>query len=242
VRTAALALAALALGCCLTACETSAEKSAGLEKVAKRGLKASARRRALARRSPTITHLSKLVTVLGTSVLHSSEGAAAVITLRNHSGTTLRDVPIEITVKDAAGSTIYTNATPGLAATLVSAPLLPAHATTTWVQNQIQTTTAPASVTAEVGEGEPDREAIPRLSITGVHLNQGEVEGSLVNHTQLSQHELVLYVLARRAGVVVAAGSAIVAQTEPGSSAHFQAFLIGNPNGARLEVNVGGVA
>jgi hypothetical protein len=199
-------------------------------------------RKALARRALSITRPSTLVRVTATAVLHSSEGTAAAVTVRNLSGTALRDVPIEIAVKDAHGATIYTNDTPGLAAALVSVPLLPAHATSTWVDDQVQASGTPASVSAEVGEGERVTEAIPPIAVEGAHLSEGEVEGSVVNHSRVSQRELVVYAVARRAGTIVAAGRAVVPQAEAGSTTHFQAFLIGSAHGAQLEVSVAGAA
>jgi hypothetical protein len=236
VRTAALALAALALGGCLSACESSQEE------VAKREAALAAKRRPRASRGLSIEHPSTVVKVLAASVLHDPEGAAAVVTVHNTSATALREVPIEIDVKDAAGATVYTNTMPGLALELVSLPLLRAHATSTWVDDQVQSSTAPASVTAEAGEGERDGEAIPTLAVAGVSLNEGEAEGSLVNRSHTSESEVAVYAVARRGGAIVAAGSSIVALTEAGTSTHFQAPLIGNANGAQLEVSVAGAA
>jgi hypothetical protein len=232
----------VAVALALTACESSQEENAKLAKVYKRQAAAAAKRGALTQRGLSITRSNPSVRVLGATVLHSSEGGAAVVTLRNDSASALRDLPIAITVKSKAGATVYTNTTPGLAATLVSLPFLGAHATITWVQNQVETSSPPASVTAEVGEGERVSEAAPRLEVTGVRLNEGEAEGSLVNHSRTSEHEVVLYAIARRGGAIVAAGGSLVARAEAGTSAHFQAFLVGDAKGAQLEVSVGGAA
>jgi hypothetical protein len=226
------ALAAIALA----GCESTQEQSAKLEKAAKREATEAARRKALTQRSLTITRPSAIVKVLAATVLHSSEGAAAAVTLQNTSATMLRDVPIQITVKDASGHSVYTNAMPGLATALVSVPLLAAHATGTWVDDQVQTSAAPASVSAEVGEGERVSAAIPSIAIRGAHLSEGEAEGSVVNHSTVGQRELVIYAVARRGGAIVAAGRAIIPQAEPGATEQFQAFLIGDSNGAQLEV------
>ncbi|HSZ15000.1 MAG TPA: hypothetical protein VK790_13275 [Solirubrobacteraceae bacterium] len=224
----------------LTGCETSAEKSAKLEKVAKR--QAAEAKRRLTQRSLSITHPSSKVRVVATTIVHSSEGTAAVVTLRNLSATAQRDVPIEIAVKSAGGATIYTNRTAGLAPALVSAPLLPAHGTTTWIDDQIEAAGTPASVSATVGEGEPVTGAIPLLSVQGARLVNDETsgleeEGSVINHSTVAQRELVLYAVARRAGKVVAAGRALIPQTAAGSSTRFQVFFIGSPQGAQLEFN-----
>lgn len=234
MRRAALVLMALAL----TGCETTAQKSSKLERTAKQ----EASHRAVTQRGLSITRQSTKVKVLETAVLSDSEAAAAVVTLRNLTATALRDVPIEINVKDATGASTYTNTTPGLAPALTSMPLLPAHSTTIWVNDQVQSSPSPASVSAKVGEGERETQAPPSLTVVGVHLNEGEAEGSLANNSQVSQHELVLYAIARRAGAIVAAGTAIVGAAEAHSSEHFQASLVGSPQGAQLEVSVAGAA
>jgi hypothetical protein len=234
VRRAALVLIALAL----TGCETSAEKSAKLERAAKLEVK----RTALATRGLTITKTSNKVKVLEASALSSSEGLAAVVTLRNLSDVALRNLPIEITIKGASGATIYTNNTSGLATALVSVPLLAAHATTTWIDDQVQGTGTPQRVSAKVGEGEVLAGAVPQLGVESAHLLRDETsgleaEGSVVNHSRLSQRELVVYAVARRAGRIVAAGRAVIPQAGAGSSSRFQVFFIGNPQGAQLEVS-----
>jgi hypothetical protein len=243
VRSAALALAALALAGCLAGCESSQEKNAELEKVAKREAAKDGRTGKLTQHGLSITHPSRTVKVGQATVLHGSEQtSAAVVTVTNTSAITLRDVPIEVTVKDAHGATVYTNTTPGLTAALVSLPLLPAHSTRTWVDDQVQTSSTPTSVSAEVGEGEHDSEAPPELIVVGVHTSEGGIEGGLANHSHSSQSEVVLYAIARRAGKIVAAGSSVVSQAEAGATAHFQTFLAGSAKGAQLEVSVGGAA
>jgi len=53
---------------------------------------------------------------------------------------------------------------------------------------------------------------------------------------------LVLYAIARRGGTIIAAGGSIVGQAEARTGTHFEAPLIGDPNGAQLEVSVAGTA
>ena len=64
----------------------------------------------------TITHVSTEVQVLSATVVHSTEGAAAAVTVRNSSSHTLSAVPIAITVKSTGGQTLYQNNAPGLEA------------------------------------------------------------------------------------------------------------------------------
>jgi hypothetical protein len=221
----------------LAGCETSAEKSAKLEKAAKQEEAKNGGLGVAGQHGLSISRQSTKVRVLATAALHSSEGDAAVITLRNLSTTTLRDVPIEITVSDAQGKTLYTNNVPGLAAALVSAPLLPAHSTTIWIDDQVQTTGTPSSVSAKVGEGEPTRGAIPRLSVLAGATGSSEVEGSVVNHSSVTQRELVVYAVARRKGTIVAAGRALLPQAPAGASTHFQLYFIGSSSAAQLQLS-----
>jgi hypothetical protein len=238
VRRAALALLALAL----TGCETTAEKSAKLERVAKQLQASEAAKNGPAKRGLSITKQSKSVQVLAASVLHSPEGNAVVLTLRNTSARSLSDIPIAITAYDARGAAIYTNSEPGLNTALVSAPVVRAHATMFWIDDQIGTATTPASVRAKVGEGTPTGAgAVPRLTVEGARLSEataggGAVEGSVVNHSPLAQREVLVNALARRGGKILAAGRAVLPQVAgAGAAMHFQLYLIGDPRGARLE-------
>jgi hypothetical protein len=230
VRWAALALLALAL----TGCETSADESARIERVAKQ-------HQQTAQQGLSITRQSTKVVLGAASVLHSSEGAAAVLTLRNLSNTTLVGVPIAITLKDAHGSSIYANSAPGLASALVSAPLLRAHSATVWIDDQIQASGVPASVSAKIGEGTPAGGATVALAVTASHLTEEAsggpgLEGTVVNRSAGPQHEVLIDALARRNGRVVAAGRAVLAEVPAHATTRFQLFFIGDPRGARLEV------
>jgi len=230
VRLAALALAALVL----TGCETSAEKSAKLEREAKAQLASQPVQRGL-----QITRQSTLVRILRTQLVHGSEGSAAVVTLRNTSASPLREVPIEIRAADARGTAVYTNTAPGLARSLTSVALLAPHAELTWVDDQIPAGGAPVSIHARVGQATVAAGTVPALSTTGTRIfedptNGLGAEGEVLNRSSVAQSELVVYVTATRGGAVVAAGRAVLPIAAAGAPTRFQAFLIGNPQGARL--------
>jgi hypothetical protein len=232
VRWAALVLLALAL----TGCETTAEQSARLERAAK-----AQQRRATAP-GLSIARKSTKVLVSASTVLHSSEGDAAVLTLRNVSGAALVRVPVEITLASAQGSPLYTNDAPGLAAALTSAALLPAHSSTFWIDDQITASGVPASVTAKIGEGTTVGTAIQPLAVEGSHLveesaGSPDLEGRVVNRASASQQEVVVDALARRGRRIVAAGRAVLAQLAAGATARFQLFFIGDPKGAQIETS-----
>jgi hypothetical protein len=227
---AALALAAVVL----SGCETTAEKSAKLEAAAKRSGTAS--------RTPSgsgglrISRPSTVVKVLTTALVHSSEGTAAVVQIRNTSAVALRDVPIEITVRGAHGSAIYSNTAPGLGPALISVSSIPARGELTWVDDQIQAAGVPASVTAVVGQSPASPTAPPRLEVRGMHLGgEGSASGTLVNRSSIAQREVVVYAVARRGARVVAAGRAVLPDVRAGASVPFQLFFIGDPKGAHLQ-------
>jgi len=231
---ALLVLVALAL----TGCETTAEKSARLERAAK----ALASHRQAAARALTVTSPSRYVKVLGATLVHGGQqgaGSAVVVQVRNDSARPLRTVPIAIAVRDAAGKPTYENSEPGLEAALVSIPALAPHAVVSWVDDQVAAGGG-RSVTARVGESATDSPAaLPRTSVSGLHLSEasgsGEAEGNVANGSAIPLRNLVVFVTATRAGRPVAAARAIVSELAPHSSHSFTAVLVGDPRGAQLQ-------
>jgi hypothetical protein len=231
VRAAALALVAVALA----GCQTTAEKSAELERQARRHPIAAARGLSIAR-------TSSRVKVIGTSVLHSSEGEVAVVELHNLSDRPLRSVPLAITVTDARGATVYQNDAAGLEAALVSVPSLAAHASFTWVDDQLPASASATAVSARVGESPVPAGAVPRIAVAAVHLiedptNGVGAAGTVGNPSGVAQSKLVIFGVARRAGRIVAAGRAVLPELAAGSRMPFQIFFVGDPRGAQLEVS-----
>jgi hypothetical protein len=224
----ALALAAPALA--LSGCETTAEKSAKLERAAKRVAHA-------AQAGLTIAHPSTLVKVLSSDVVDGSHGTAAIVlTLRNDSSKTLGEVPIAVSLKSATGATLYSNSTPGLAKTLTSIAVLAPHATATWIDDQAQASGA-VRVSAEVGEGKLLSGSPPTLATHDASIAEGSAEGTVTNGSSTAQSELVIYALARRGGRTVAAGRAVLGSIAAGASAPFQVFFVGDPTDARLTLS-----
>lgn len=229
-RAAALVLLALTL----TGCETTAEESAKLEKTAKRE---QAEHPTAIQTGLSIAHASTQVKVLDATVVHSSEGAAVAVSVRNLTTHTLRSVPIEITVKDGRGQTLYQNSAPGLEASLTQIVSLPPRGQATWVDDQIPKSGQPASVSAIAGEAPTANGPEPRIEIGGPRLSEessGEASGTVRNRSKVAQQKLVVYVIARRAGRIVAAGRAVLLEVAPGASVPFHAFLLGAPAGAKL--------
>jgi hypothetical protein len=231
VRAAALALVALALA----GCQTTAEKSAKLEKEARLHPVAAAHGLSIARASSRV----KIVRAI---VLHSNEGAVAVVELRNTSPSALQSVPLALTVSDARGTKLYENNAAGLEAALVSVPSLPAHATLTWVDDQLPASVAATAVTARVGEAPAVTGTLPRITVSSVHLVEDPTNGigaagTVRNPSGVTQGKLVLFGVARRAGRVVAAGRAVLPELGARSQLPFQIFFVGDPRGAQLQVS-----
>ncbi len=227
---------ALALGALvLSGCETTAEKSAKLERQAKRVTLQQ-------EKGLTISRESTSIEVTEATVLRSPERAAAAVTLKNNSARAQREVPIAIAVKDARGKTLFQNNEPGLERALVSIPSIPAHQTVVWVDDQLPPSGQPASVTARVGQAPAAAGQLPELTVSGARLSEDPAsgtiaEGTVANHAKVAQSGLVLFAVARRAGKIVAAGRAVVPELAPGASAPFQATLVGDAHGASLQVS-----
>jgi hypothetical protein len=219
----------------LTGCETTAEKSAKLERAAKRVTLAHEKGLSISRPSTTVQ-------VVGATVVRDSERAAAVVTLRNGSASTQRAVPIAITVKSARGATVFQNNAPGLEGALVSVPSIGAHATVVWVDDQLPVSGSPASVSAVVGEAQGAGAPSPNVAVTGARITEDPANGvvatgTVTNRSKVAQASLVVFAVARRGGAIVGAGRAIVSQLAPGAASPFQASLVGHPLGARLAVS-----
>ena len=90
--------------------------------------------------------------------------------------------------------------------------------------------------------GSPGRErtAEPRIEVEGAHLAEastGEASGTVRNRSRITQQKLVVYVVARHSGRIVAAGRAILTEVSPGAAVPFQAFLVGSAAGAQLQAS-----
>ncbi len=240
VVAAELALLALA-GVALSGCESNIERSAKLEKSAE--AERLAHPQAILK-GVVVTRENPQVRVVGAYIVHGESGVAAVVALRDESAASLRDAPITLTVSDAKGAVLYQNNAPGLEPSLVSVPLLQPHATTVWVDDQIQATGGgtPAKASARVGEAPAASGSLPQMSVSGLHSGEEDgsgasVEGTVTNTSGVAQQQLVVYVVARRDTQIVAAGRAVLPEVAAGKQTSFQVFFTGNPQGAKLEAS-----
>jgi hypothetical protein len=227
------ALGVISLALALSGCETTAERSAELER--------HARHQKLSLRGVSVGRENPSVRVVSSTVVHSSVGTAVVVKLRNTSGRTLENAPIEITVRDGHGGVLFKNDQPGAEPSLARVSVLAAGVTTTWVDDQVQTTGAPASASALVGEAGRASGRAPRMTVSDVHLNEegGEAgaAGSVRNESSVTQQDLIVYAVARRGTKTLAAGRATLAEVPVGATVPFQLYFVGDPKGARIEAS-----
>jgi hypothetical protein len=227
-----LAVFSLAVACC--GCQTTAEHSAELEKHAKHVK--------LALRGVSVTRENPSVSVMQSTVVHTSEGTAVVVALRNTSSHPLENAPIEITVRDAHGSVLFQNNQPGLDPSLTRVSLLTPRVETLWVDDQVQISGAPVSASALVGEATRASGRVPQLSVSGTRLSgdagaEAGAAGTVANRSRVGQQQLVVYAVAHRGGRIVAAGRAVLPEVTPGASVPFQVYFVGDPSGAKIQTS-----
>ncbi len=219
----------------LCGCQSTQERSADLQRQAKHDV--------LAAQSAAVTKESPSIKVMQSNVIHSSSGTAVVVTLRNTSTHTLENAPIEVTVRDTHGNVLYQNNASGLEPSLSTVSLLRPGQETIWVDDQVTASGVPASASALVGEGTQASGSIPQLSIAGTHLSaeagaEATLSGSVTNHSQTAQQNLVVYAIARRGVKIVAAGRAVLPEVPPkGTNVSFQIYFVGDPSGAQIQTS-----
>lgn len=223
MRALVLVLAAVVL----TGCESTQARSARLERAAQT---------AKQEKGLVVAQESRDVVVEKTTVLADGYGAALVVELRNRSTGSLVALPIATEIGDGA----YVNDAPGLDASLVSVPAIAAGQRLAWVNDQVTLAGEGREAVARVGAGaKPGPDELPVLEIRELKTSSdasGDVAvgGEVVNTSAVEQRRLVVFVVGRRDGKVVAAGRAVVERLAPGKSARFSAFPIGDPEGAEL--------
>lgn len=185
---------------------------------------------------------NKSVTVKSSELIRDANGAAAVVVLRNEGATALQAVPLALDVADEAGKSIWKNDAPGLAASLVSVPVLLSGRDTLWVNDQVLPATGtPAKATVTVGAAKPAPGIIPEISVTQPKLEGDPVDGvvargQLTNTSAVAQTDLVVTGVARKGAAIVAAGRGIIPTVKAGAKVGYSIFFIGDPTGAALEV------
>ena len=225
----------LSLALALAGCESTREQAA---KFAQQGSKA------FQAKGVSVTTQSRSVKVLERTVVSDANGAAAAVVVRNTGAQALAAVPIAISVRDATGKVLWRNDQPGLEPGLTHIALIAPGQTVTWVNDQVQAAGGrPASVAAIVGAGQPAptgasavRVTVGATSLEGDPVSGVTAGGQVVNESAIDQPNLVVAAVARSGGRIVAAGRAIVPLLKAHGHERFQAYFIGNPRGAQLQL------
>jgi hypothetical protein len=231
-----VALAAAAVAIALTGCETTEQESAQI-----------------AKRLGHQTAYAKVTQISGSDhgvrldeaqIVHSSAGTAAALELTNTTATAQADVPILITVKDAAGASVYSNNTVGEDDPSGEIALLPAHATVWWVDGTVLASGGtPASVSAQIGKPTAAAPAgATALSVSklgsGSNFVGPYIQGTALNAAGSAQSNVTVYAVAVSGGHVVAAGQSLIPSLPAHGSASFQVNVVGSAKGATPAVTV----
>ena len=228
--TATLAVAAVAL---LGGCQSTQEKSAAVEEEGGKSFEA---------RGLTVKKVSKDVKVLSSTVLADENGVAAVGVLKNTSKAPLVKVPVAIDVRGKGKKSLFKNDDPGIEPSLASVSLFQPGETIYWTNDQVFATGEPRSVKVRPGQVPKDAPRdLPKIEVKPAKLVQDPVsgvaaEGKVVNKSDLVQKKLVVFGVARKGNKIVAAGRSQIEKLNPGKSAVYQIFFIGNPKGATIEL------
>jgi hypothetical protein len=230
------ALAGIGVALVVSACQSSYAKNDELEKEGATILKAE--------KGLNVTETSSIVDVLDTTVLSDANGAAVVVTLKNNSQQALRNVPIEINVKDAKGKSVFKNTSPGLEPALTSVPVMRPGETVDWVNDQILASGEPKSVDVKVGVSqEPLPPNAPVLEASDAKLvvdpySGIQAEGKVTNDSDIPQVRVTLFAVARKGNQIVAAGRGGIKVIKANGDRPYHIYFIGNPKGADVTVTV----
>ncbi len=228
--TAALALAAAAL---IAGCQSTQDKSAELEEQGGKSFQA---------RGLKVKKVSKDVKVLSSAVLSDENGVAAVGVMKNTSKKPLVKVPVAIDVRGKGKKSLFKNDDPGIEPSLASVSLLKPGETIYWTNDQVFATGKPQSVKVRPGQVPSDAPAkLPKIEIKQAKLVTDATsglaaEGKVINRSDLVQKKLVVFGVARKGKQIVAAGRSQIERLNPGKTATYQIFFIGNPKGATIEL------
>jgi hypothetical protein len=170
-------------------------------------------------------------------IVSSASGDAAVLELRNNSSHAQADIPILITVLDAAGKAVYSNSTVGESSPSGELSLLEAHATVWWVDPSVLASGGtPVRVVAKIGA--PTASA-PPLSLAASKLASGSnfvgpyIGGTATNSSSTAATDATVYAVALAGSRVVAAGQSLIPTLAAHGSASFQVNVVGTTKGAK---------
>jgi hypothetical protein len=235
VKAAAAALVLLAAAG-LSACESTADKSARIAAQGKQAVQAAG--------TVKIQHNAELRVARAVVVRGAGGAVAAAVEVRNAGARAQRDVPVLIDVRDARGASLYKNDKVGLQPALQRLATVGAKRSAWWVNDQVTAASTPASVRARVGAA-PAAAHVPKVRVRGVRFDGDStgryLTGTVVNPARRVLRDVGIFAVALKGSRVVAAGRALVPKLPAAGSPKkvvFRLFFVGEPRGARVVVTV----
>ncbi|HEY6759790.1 MAG TPA: hypothetical protein VI318_09875 [Baekduia sp.] len=230
------ALGVLAGAAGLSACESTADKSARIASQGKAAVQDAG--------TLKIKHNADLAVVRAVVVRGAGGAVAAAVEVRNRGASAQRDVPVLIDVRDAAGASLYKNNAVGLQPALQRLASVRAHRNAWWVNDQVTVSGTPRRVSARVGAAAAAR-AVPDVSLKDVHFDGDTtgryLTGTVVNPSKIVLRNVPVFAVALKGARVVAAGRALVPKLPAAGGRkqiHFRLFFVGDPRGARVALTV----
>jgi hypothetical protein len=230
----AVAGAAIAVALGGTACESTFDKAARRERD---------QAAAIAATKLKIT-ANQAVSAKVVKILTGADGTAAVVVelISKDPAHGLLWAPIAVRLLDASGAVVAETNVEGADPALVHVPFVPAGGTSFYVNDLLAPTAPPVSADVTLG-GTPITVPVPApaLEATAEYVDDPDYgalfNGTVTNGTDVAQEQVIVQVIARRDGEVVAAGTSIVKGLAPGASQTFQGLFVGDPRGAELTVS-----
>ena len=227
----------LAVAAGVSACESTADKSA---KIAAEGRKAVSASETLKIKPSAELRVARAVVVRG-----DGGAVAAAVEVRNRGASEQRDVPVLIDVRDAKGASLYKNDTVGLQPALQRLASVRSRQTAWWVNDQV-TAAGASRVRARVGAAPVAKPgSVPRVRVTGAHFDGDAtgryLTGTVVNPSRAVLTNVPIFAVALKGTRVVAAGRALVPKLPAAGSPKkvvFRLFFVGDPRGARVQLTV----
>jgi len=208
----------------LAACESSQDKNARLKIAA-----AKAQQDAL--KPVSIGKPDKRIKVLKKEIINASDGRiAVVVTIKNTSSSSIRDVPIGLQVTGPkGGAPFYTNTIAGFGDDLNHLSLIRPGQTFEWINDQVTGGKA-AKVDVTVGKGVDITNPPPDPKLTNMNWWDDSVsgwtyKGRAVATSSIPQVRLIVYSTVRQGGKLVAAGRSAIERLAQGGKPQLVAVL-----------------
>jgi hypothetical protein len=217
----------------LTGCDSTQEKNARAELVAKRQLGS--------RELPKVKRVNRAVEATRVSLVRGQRSTAIVVDLRSRSDRPLTDLPIEVGIRGADGRPTPLNARKNLDWFQTHVPAIAAGGRATWV---FESRKAVPGGRPYARVGVPPRRplstaaSLPEIAASAVPAPAKKPARVVVdNGSDVPQYGLQVYALVVERGRYVAAGKAAVEHVGTGKRATARVRLAGSPRRRGLRVH-----